>query len=169
MKKKLLTFAFLLISFCIFSTATFAQPAPGDDGSGTGGVPPPDGGGTGGTPPPILSCPDVSFKRNNGNGTCWGYAQIRVVFPDQFEKGFTPPTITDITYQGITVKYLSSHDAIEGVPTYKGQGYVSYCLGGPQFPGLSKEDFNIPPANKLVITFKYGTGTSARYCTVVEN
>ena len=154
MKTKLLTFAFLLISFCIFSTTTFAQIAPGDAGSG--GV------------PPILACPDVSFKRNNGNGTCWGYVQIRVTFPDQFETGFTPPTISDITYQGITVKFLLGHDAIEGVPTYKGQGYVSYCLGGPQFPGLSKEYFNIPPANKLVITFCYGSGISARYCTVVE-
>ena len=166
MKTKLLTFAFLFISTCILSTTTFAQTAPGDNG--TGGVPPPDGGGTGGTPPPILACPDVTFKRNNGNGTCWGYVQIRVTFPDQFETGFTPPTISDITYQGTTVKFLLGHDAIEGVPTYKGQGYVSYCLGGPQFPGLSKEYFNIPPANKLVITFQYGTGTSARYCTVVE-
>ncbi|MDB5223471.1 MAG: hypothetical protein JWN83_2138 [Chitinophagaceae bacterium] len=163
MKKKLLTFAFVLLSACIFSTNSFSQGAPGDDGSsgedaGGGSV---DGGGA------AFVCPTVSFKRNNGNGTCLGYAQIRVVFSDQFTAGFVIPTITSITYQGQPVHYSLPPDGIVGIPTYTGQGYISYCLGTmSQFPGFSKELNNIPPAYKLQITFKYGID---KYCTVSEN
>lgn len=162
MKKTLLTFTFFLLSICIFSTVTFAQTDPGGSGTGgtgTGGTG--DGGGT-----VITTCPDVTFKRNNGNGTCWGYAQIRVTFPDQFAQGFTPPKIIAITYQGNPIKYMLTHDYIDGVPTYTGQGYVSYCIGSTdQFPGWSKSDYNIYPANKLVVTFSYSSGL---ICTAGE-
>ena len=163
MKKKLLSFTFLLISTCMLSAA-FAQDVPGgeDTGTGTG----PDGGGTTTTPPPVLACPDVTFKRNNGNGTCWGYAQIRVTFPDQFATGFVAPKIIGITYQGNPIKYMLTHDFIEGVPTYTGKGYVSYCIGSTdQFPGWSKQDYNIEPANKLYVTFEYASGLK---CFVAE-
>ncbi len=163
MKKKLLTFTVSLLSLCIFSTAAFSQTAPGDDGTGSGGV---DGGGTTGTQPPVTTCPDVSFKRNNGNGTCWGYAQIRVTFPDQFAANFTPPKIISITYKGVPIKYNLPTDGIVGIPTYTGQGYVSYCIGSTdQFPGWSKETNNIEPANKLIVTFSY---SSTVVCMVAE-
>jgi hypothetical protein len=167
MKKRLLTFALLFFT-CIFSATTFAQTAPGDNG-GTGGdssggsV---DGGGTTTT----FTCPAVSFKRNNGNGTCLGYAQIRVVFPDQFTTGFIVPSIVAISYQGQPVSFSIPTDGIVGVPTYTGQGYISYCLGTmSQFPGFSKDLNNIPPAYKLSVTFKYVVNGTPHLCTVVEN
>lgn len=168
MKQKFFTLA-VLFSLTIISAKTFSQTAPGDNGTGTGtgtgGTI--DGGGTTGTPPPAFVCPAASFKRNNGNGTCLGYAQIRVVFPDQFSPTFQTPKIVAISYQGQPVKYALPPDGIQGVPTYTGQGYISYCLGTmSQFPGFSKELNNIPPAYKLQITFQYITGDQ---CTVLEN
>lgn len=169
MKQKFFTIALSILSLFVISSKTFAQPDSGGlDGGGGGGTI--DGGGTTGSGGTTFACPAVSFKRNNGNGTCLGYAQIRVVFPDQFTSGFIVPTIVSITYQGLPVKFAIPTDGIVGVPTYTGQGYISYCLGTmSQFPGFSKELSNIPPAYKLQIVFKYPNGTTANYCTVTEN
>jgi|GEM_PF-2460001 len=150
MKTRLLTFAFLLISFCIFSTATFAQPAPGNDG--TGGTPPPDGGGTGGTPPPAPMV--YTFKRNNGNGfgVCGGDAQIRVAFSPMPTPTSYIPCITEIWYNGSKITNVVL--PVYGEIIDKTQPYVSYCLMG-SLPATNNGNplANIPPACKLTLVF----------------
>ena len=155
MKTKLLTFAILLISFCIFSTATFGQVAPGNDG--TGGLPP-DGGGTiPGVGP--TTCPiSYSFKRNNGNGwgVCHGDAQIRVTF-DPMPSAAEVPLLTGIFYLGVRLTNVIL--PVSGDLVTKGQGYVSYCLIGSAPEKNNGNPFaNIPPAVKLLLEFTYPNG-----------
>lgn len=150
MKTKLLTFAFLFISTCILSTTTFAQPAPGDNGTGPGGGTPPDGGGTGGTPPPAPMI--YTFKRNNGNGwgVCGGDAQIRVAFSPMPSSYI--PCITEIWYQGAKITNVIL--PVYGEIIDKTQPYVSYCLMG-SLPATNNGNplANIPPASKLTLVF----------------
>lgn len=127
MKKKLFPITVFVLFISLFSLNSFAQPAPG--GSGSGGV---DG--------EVSSQPSpVSFKRNNGNGTCGGEAQIRVAFdkkPDWF------PVMEEIKYEGRTIPVVFGD--IDASQLAK-KGYVSYCI-------LSG---NIPPAGKIAIKFHY--------------
>jgi hypothetical protein len=127
MKKRFFPIAVFVLFISLFSSNTFAQPAPGDSGDGG-----PDG--VGSTQPS-----PVSFKRNNGNGTCGGEAQIRVAFnllPDYL------PVMEEIKYEGRTIPVVFGDiDASQLVK----KGYVSYCI-------LSG---NIPPAIKLAIKFHY--------------
>ena len=150
MKKKLLIFTVSLLSLCIFSTTSFAQGAPGDDGSG-GGVTPPDGGGTVGTTPP--PAPMIyTFKRNNGNGfgVCGGDAQIRVAFNPMPTTYI--PCITEIWYNG--AKLTNVILPVYGEVIDKTQPYVSYCLMG-SLPATNNGNplANIPPACKLTLVF----------------
>lgn len=149
MKKKLLTFAFLVISASIFSTATFAQTAPGDDGSGT--AIPPEGGGT---VPSTYSYKSFTFKRNNGNGygVCGMSAQVRVVFDPMPATVADIPKLTSILYKGqellgntVVVSYTSIVNHT--------QPYVSYCLTST-LPDPGSSDGNIPPAEKLTLQLR---------------
>jgi hypothetical protein len=127
MKKKLFPIAVFVLFISLFSLNSFGQSAPGD--SGSGGV---DG--------EVPSQPSpVSFKRNNGNGTCGGEAQIRVAFdkkPDWF------PFIEEIKYEGHSIPVVFGDiDASQ----LARKGYVSYCI-------LSG---NLPAAGKIAIKFHY--------------
>jgi hypothetical protein len=126
MKKKLFQIAgILFISF--FSVTTFAQSdSGGAAGCADGGVP--------SQPSP------VSFRRNNGDGTCGGQAQIRVAFD---LKPLYLPVIEEIKYEGQTIPGIV-YGEIDSSQLAK-KGYVSYCI-------LSG---NIPPAGKLAIKFHY--------------
>src|SRR4051812_40364346 len=81
MKKKLFVIAASMF-ICFFSFKTFAQVAPGDSGDGSGD--------------PV----SFTFKRNNGNGTAGGEAEIRVSFkvlPEHL------PLIAEIVYEGSVI------------------------------------------------------------------
>lgn len=159
MKRKLLISAILLISFCIFSTATFGQTAPGDNG--TGGIPP-DGGGTGSAPPPAPMI--YTFKRNNGNGlgVCGGDAQIRVAFspiPTTYI-----PCINEIWYNGSIITNVIL--PVYGEIIDKTQPYISYCLMG-SLPATNNGNplANIPPACKLTLVFGNPVTTNNTHVT----
>lgn len=158
MKKKLLTFAILLLITSVFTTA-FSQTAPGDDGTGTGGGTGPDGGGTGGTTPPAPMV--YTFKRNNGNGlgVCGGDAQIRVAFATM-PSATSIPCIKEVWYtDGKTapVKVTTIDYPILGSILDKTQPYVSYCITG-SMPAPGNSQGNINPAIKLTLVF--GTYTA---------
>jgi hypothetical protein len=132
MKKKLMTAIVLFVT--LYSSNTFAQTAPGD--SGDGGI---DGGQD--THPTIQLQPaPLSFKRNNGDGTCGGEGEIRVVFP------YMPdylPTIDQVRaferdVQGIVIEGGAGSE-------FQQKGYISYCI----------KSANILPACKLWIRFHY--------------
>lgn len=142
MKKTLLSLTVVLF-MTFFSTNVFAQPAPGDNGSG--GTPP-DGGGTGITIPaqPLA----YHFTRNNGDGTCGGEAQIRMYYTTA---PTVAPILTQIDYNGapLYTNFLPVTGDISGCAT---KGYVSFCL----------PTANIPPAIKLTLTYTPGgTGQPA--------
>ena len=143
MKKKLFSLAVIVLSICLFSAKTFAQPAPGDDGSG--GTPP-DGGGTGTTIPaqPL----GYHFTRNNGDGTCGGEAQIRMYYTTA---PTVAPQLTQIYYNGAPL-YTNFLPVTGDIAGYASKGYVSFCLSTA----------NIPPAIKLTLTYTPGgTGQAA--------
>jgi hypothetical protein len=134
MKQKLLTFSFLFISACIFSTNSFAQTAPGDSGSEVGGVPVDGGGTTTATQPQA-----IHFTRNNGDGTCSGLAQIRMFYSTA---PTSAPVLTQIYYNGAPL--YTNFAAVTGdISNYATTGYVSFCLNTS----------NIPPAIKLTLTY----------------
>ena len=142
MKKTILSFTVVLF-MTLFSSHVFAQPAPGDDGSG--GTPP-DGGGTGSTVPaqPL----GYHFTRNNGDGTCGGEAQIRLYYTT---KPTVAPVLTQIYYQGSPL-YTNFLPVTGNIADYATKGYVSFCL----------PTSNIPPAIKLTLTYTPGgTGQAA--------
>ena len=144
MKKKLLSFAVIVLSVCLFTTKTFAQVAPGDDGSG--GTPP-DGGGTTGTTVPAQPL-GYHFTRNNGDGTCGGEAQIRLYYTTA---PAVAPVLTQIYYQGQPL-YTNFLPVTGNIANYASKGYVSFCL----------PTSNIPPAIKLTLTYiPGGTGQAA--------
>lgn len=142
MKKSNYIILVLILFLNLFSSPIFAQTAPG--GSGDGGSI-----GSGNTSP--QPCP-VSFKRNDGNGTCGGDAQIRLNFNQlpQFA-----PTLVSIWYDGEEITNIIT--PIEGDASTLSKGYVSYCLSGA----------NIPPAKKLVLHFRY-PDTDQDDCVIAE-
>ena len=142
MKKTLLSLTVVLF-MTFFSTNVFAQPAPGDDGSG--GVLPPDLGGTPSVPPQPLA---YHFTRNNGDGTCGGEAQIRMYYTTA---PTVAPVLTQIYYQGAPL-YTNFLPVSGDIAGYATKGYVSFCLSTA----------NIPPAIKLALTYTPGgTGQAA--------
>ena len=124
MKKRFVRIALFVLFISAFTSDSFAQAAPGDAATGTIAL----------QPAPL------SFKRNNGNGTCGREAEIRVTFP------IVPdwmPNIEEIraaeqTLQGIIVTNIDASEAAQ-------KGYVSYCISSG----------NILPAVKLWIKFHY--------------
>lgn len=151
MKKKLLTFAFLLISACFFSTASFAQTAPGDDGTGGDDLPV-EGGGTVVT---TYTFSSFTFKRNNGNGNgvCGDRAQIRVVFNPMPPTTADIPKLLHIWYQGTELLGVTVSVSATTIVSQT-QPYVSYCLNG-LLPAPGVSGGNIPPAEKLTLEFAH--------------
>ena len=104
------------------------------------------GGSSGGE---VLELPDF-FKRNNGNGTCGGSAQIRaqyIICPTQL------PTLDKVFSIGSGGTLIEIPGLTFGVgdvgPCSNNNGYISYCIFGG----------NIPPINKVVLQFTYPSGT----------
>lgn len=94
-------------------------------------------------------CP-ISFKRNNGNGTCGQEGQIRLSFKLRPEES---PILDSIYYEGS--KITGRTYALPDATPWLQKGYISYCvLGG-----------NLPPAKKLVLYFSYA---NHQVCTVNE-
>ena len=133
MKKRLLTFAVLVLSLCITSTS-FAQDDSGGS-AGTGGGTPPDGGGTTDTAQPTA----VHFTRNNGDGTCGGQAQIRMYYSTA---PTVAPVLTQIYYNNAPL-YSNFTAVTANISNYATTGYASFCLSTS----------NIPPAIKLTLTY----------------
>lgn len=137
MKKRLLSFSMLVLGIGVFSTQTFAQ----DDAGGAsfqgisvdGGVTSPS--------TAIVNPPSYvqNVKRNNGNGTSTGSAEVRLAFSD---KSFHDVKLTGITnldgsaLKKGTVVMCSSGDFR--------RGYNSYAL-----------IYNILPKNKLLFHFTH--------------
>ena len=96
------------------------------------------------------ACP--KFKRNNGQGTCGGDAQIRVYWNDCSDEA---PTLDAIYYQGNKLTGLTYGSPDQAECSKK--GYTSYCIYGG----------NIPPAKKLTLHFTYSDGTKT-ICDVPE-
>lgn len=146
MKKNLLSFAVLVLSFCIFTTKTFAQAdSGGSAGGGTGGTI--DGGGTVGTPAPQPLA--IHFTRNNGDGTCGGEAQIRMYYSTA---PTASPILNQIYYNGSPL-YTNMLPIKGDISNYATTGYVSFCL----------PTANIPPAIKLDLSY---SPTSAQTATI---
>jgi hypothetical protein len=138
MKKRLLTFAILALSFCITSTNIYAQDdSGGAAGSGTTIV----GGGTtvaGSTTQPS----GIYFTRNNGDGTCGERAQIRLYYT---VAPTVAPVLTQIYYDGQPL-YTNLLPVTGNIADFASKGYVSFCL----------PTANIPPAIKLTLTYNPG-------------
>src|SRR5438105_4901763 len=115
MKKR---FFIVLFFSSLISSASFAQP--------DGDVP--------SQPSP------TSFKRNNGDGTCGGQAEIRVSF-DLVPEWF--PAIEEIRSDATAVTGIVINN-IDASQLAK-KGYVSYCISTA----------NVIPAGKLWIKFHY--------------
>ena len=151
MKKKILTFAVLLLTLLIVSSNSFSQAPPGGSEDGSGDDLPIEGGGTVITPSYDFS--SYIFKRNNGNGlgVCGDRAQIRVEFSPMPPTTADIPKLSGIWYQGTNL--LISNVAVSSMSIInQTQPYVSYCLTG-LLPSPGVSGGNIPPAEKLTLTF----------------
>ena len=145
MKNKLLSLC-IVLTCLLFSNNIFAQRGAGGSSDGSG-----DGSGNGGTVPP-QPCP-TAVKRNNGQGTCGGDAQVRLSFGQLPDFAPTLVAIWDGDQQ-ITGVMLP----VEGdVSDLAKKGYISYCLSGS----------NILPAHKLIFEFHYANSTQED-CMVAE-
>ena len=120
--KKVSIILFVLLSIGIIPLKTFAQGDPG--------------GGNNEKPAYILNC-----KRNNGNGTSAGTAEVRLNFTDKI---FHNVTLLDI--RNLDGTSLPKEAVMDGIGKFE-KGYMSYALF-----------FNIPPTNKLFFHFKYDNG-----------
>lgn len=153
MKKKLSTFAFVLLSACIFSISSFAQTVPGGSTDGTDDGIPIEGGGTV-VVPSTYTFKSFTFKRNNGNGNgvCGYNAQIRVVFDPMPPTNADIPKLTSVIYKGANLITNGYATIINSQIINQTQPYVSYCVQGIEnLPGAS--DGNIAPAEKLILKF----------------
>ena len=135
MKKRLLTFAVLVLSLSITST-TFAQ----DDSGGSAGSGGTGGGVVGGGTTGTAAQPNaIHFTRNNGDGTCGMQAQIRMFYATA---PTAAPVLNQIWYNGAPL--YSNFTAVTGnISNYATTGYVSFCL----------PTSNIPPAIKLTLDY----------------
>lgn len=143
MKKQLLFLSVVLLSLVFFSCkknllATNSYIRGG--GGASGGV--------------ALEPKPTGFKRNNGNGTCGGNAQVRVTidtcpnYAPTLEAIYEPngtdlgPALTGLTY-----------GAGDMAPCSNNNKYISFCIYGAG--GASSG--NLPPANRIVLQFYYPT------------
>jgi hypothetical protein len=141
MKKRLLTFAILLISLGVTSTSFAQDDTGGAAGGSTGGT---SGGGTTVAAQPLA----IHFTRNNGDGTCGMQAQIRMYYTTA---PTVAPVLTQIDYNGSPL-YANFAPVVGDISKYATTGYVSFCL----------PTSNIPPAIKLTLTYTPGgTGQAA--------
>ncbi|MDQ6756134.1 MAG: hypothetical protein M3004_04280 [Bacteroidota bacterium] len=140
MKKKLLLFSMLILSFGIFTTKTFAQEVTG--GSADGLMP--DAGGTMYVPTPDFQPPSfvLTVKRNNGNGHCQGSGTATLNFKGTFNGNMT---LMEIAYQSTGKELMNA--IIDGTGYNKTSNSVTYCLS-----------YNIPPKNKLIFKFWWAEG-----------
>lgn len=136
MKKKLLSFAVIVLSLCIFSASSFAQEVPGGSGDGGGGTPPDEGGTGGGT---VTQSTGFHFTRNNGDGTCGQKAQIRLYYTIA---PTAAPVLTQIYYQGQPL-FANFQPVTGDISGFATKGYVSFCINTS----------NLPPAIKLTLTY----------------
>lgn len=137
MKTKLPAALCILITSLIFSDKTFAQRDAGGSSSGSNGV-------YAGSSAPdcVIEPKPVSFKRNNGQGTCGGDGQIRLKFHQNPSEA--PVLIALMHEDGSPITHISLPVKGDATDLNK-KGYVSYCmLGG-----------NINPAKKLIAVFHY--------------
>ena len=127
MKTRSFAVYFLLLFTSIFSdTKLFAQREAG--GSNDGICVP--------QPPPI------AFKRNNGQGTCGGDAQIRLYFN---QSPSTAPVLINLMYEdGTPIDYISL-PVYGDISQFAKKGYIGYCLDGG----------NIPPAKKIIAVWHF--------------
>ena len=124
--KKIL-FPFLMIALCTFSSASFAQTVTGGAADGLTAI---------ANPEPIA----ITFTRNNGNGTTGSDAEIRMYY---LPAPTVAPILTQIYYNGAPL--IANFTPVTGnLTTILAFGYVSFLI--PQS--------NIPPAIKLVLTYK---------------
>ena len=134
MKSKLLSFGLLVLTVISFSCKKELLPGESRGGGGSSNMTY--------VPQPL----PTFFKRNNGNGTCGGSAQIRLVYAVQ---PTTYPTLIAIYNSPVGMQLgqpLNGFTFGAGVSGgNNNNAYTSYCIFGG----------NIPPANALVLKFKY--------------
>ncbi len=118
-----------MLSITVFSTTTYAQRSAG--GSSDGSC----------TPQPT----PVSFKRNNGEGTCGNNAEIRLKFNQSPTEG---PVLIGLMYDDGTPVLNTVLPVTGNSSELDHKGYISYCLLGG----------NISPAKKLIAIFHYPGG-----------
>lgn len=147
MKKRLLTFSILALSFCIASTNTYAQ---GDTGGAAGSGGTIEGGGTTVAASPTQPL-GIHFTRNNGDGTCGERAQIRLYYN---VAPTVAPVLTQIYYNDQPL-YTNLLPVTGNIADFASKGYVSFCL----------PTANIPPAIKLTLTYNPG-GSSQPAATI---
>ena len=148
MKTKTFTICLLLFTSLLISNRIFAQRDSG--GSSDGGLGSESGGTfNSGTQESCITQPNpTSFKRNNGQGTCGGDAQIRLSFSQQ---PTIAPTIIGL-YHSDGTPVTNVFLPIQGDMTNLAKkGYISYCIMGS----------NIAPAKKLIAVFHYDGGCQA--------
>ncbi len=124
MKKNVLSFFMLLLCIGTLPSKTFAQQAVGSAGGLEGTF--------------VSSC-----KRNNGNGTSAGFAEVRLNFSDKnLSESFQLIEIAHLT----TGESLSTNGSVEMGSGWGDmqKGYMSFAL-----------NFNIPPTIKLKFHFRW--------------
>lgn len=143
MKKRLLSFSMLILGIGLFSTQTFAQ----DDAGGASFQGVSVDGGINSPINVVINPPSYvkNVKRNNGNGTTTGNAEVRLGFSDRNYHEVTLIGITNLDGSALpkgTVVKTSSPNFI--------RGYNSYVL-----------EYNIMPVRKLLFHF---SGTEGTFC-----
>ncbi len=144
MKTKLLSVGIAIVVSLTFSSQTFAQRDAG--GSSGGGTSDPGGSNGGNSEPECVVQPvPVSFKRNNGQGTCGIDGQVRLSYS---QNPTSIPVMIGLTYlDGSPVANVVLPIAGDASMLAK-KKYISYCIQGT----------NISPAKKLVAVFHYDDG-----------
>ena len=144
MKNQLLCLSIVLLSVISFSckkNLVYADYTRGGGGSSTGGAP--------------LEPSPTGFKRNNGNGTCGGRAQVRVLFGSGVPS--YAPTLINIfkPTNGVLGSPLSGYLFETGDVAHltDNNPYISYCIGSSTSTSASAA--NIPPANTIVLEFYF--------------
>lgn len=135
MKTKLLI-TFLLFSALALSNKSFAQRDAGGSSAGSGDY-------TGTVATECITQPNpISFKRNNGEGTCGDNGQIRLKFN---QSPTLAPTLIGVMYEDGTPIDFITVPVVGDLTELAHKGYISYCLIGG----------NIDPAKKIIAVFHY--------------
>jgi hypothetical protein len=144
MKTKLLTVCIAVVICLTYSSNSFAQRDAGGTSSGGGSTDP--GGSAGSSEPECVVQPvPVSFKRNNGQGTCGIDGQVRLTYA---QNPSSIPVMIGLTYlDGSSVDNVVL-PIIGDASMLAKKKYISYCIEGT----------NISPAKKLKAVFHYEGG-----------